>query len=66
MQFQQYYQQNYLSPQTIKHKKTITYANGNPGPGLGQAQKMAGLNQLMGSQLFFIIGSPTAIDTHKQ
>jgi len=28
----------YLSPQIIEHKKT-TYAIGNLGPGLGQAQK---------------------------
>ena len=26
----------------MEHKKTMTYGGGNPGPRLGQAQKMAG------------------------
>jgi hypothetical protein len=30
---------HHLSPQTIKHKKTITYGIKIPGPGMGQAQK---------------------------
>jgi hypothetical protein len=31
---------NHLSPKTIEHKrKTETFAGGNPGPGLRQAQK---------------------------
>jgi len=28
----------------------MTYELGNSGPGFGQAQNLAGLNQLMGSQ----------------
>jgi len=31
-------------------RKTMTYDVGNPGPGLGQAQNVAGLNRLMESQ----------------
>jgi len=38
---------NDLSPQIIEHKKTMTYDR-NPGPGLGQAQIVAGVNRLMG------------------
>ena len=34
------YQQSQLSTQIIEHKKNITYGIGNPGPGLGQVQKM--------------------------
>jgi hypothetical protein len=30
---------NHLSPQLTEYKKTIKYDVGNPGPGLGQAQK---------------------------
>jgi hypothetical protein len=30
---------HHLSPQTIKHKKTIKYGIRIPGPGMGQAQK---------------------------
>ena len=45
----------YLSPQVVKHKICSIYVDGNPGPGLGQAQKcgrvklvnVAGLNLLM-------------------
>ena len=29
----------HFSPQTIKHKKILTYDIGNPDSGLGQAQK---------------------------
>jgi hypothetical protein len=40
-QFHQYQQKmnHHLSPQTIKHKKTIKYGIRIPGPGMGQAQK---------------------------
>jgi len=31
----------------------MTYYNGNPGPGLGQAQTCGGFNYLMGSQHSF-------------
>jgi hypothetical protein len=30
---------NHLSPQPFNLKKTMTYDIGNPGPGLGQAEK---------------------------
>jgi hypothetical protein len=30
------------SPQITEHKKTKTFDVGNPGPGLGQAQKCGG------------------------
>ena len=48
-QFHQY-QQNEQSLLTWNHwtwKKTTTYDVRNPGPGLGQAQNVAGLNRLM-------------------
>ena len=32
-------QNNHLSHQSIEHKEAKTYDVGNPGPGLGQAQK---------------------------
>ena len=36
---------NQQSPQIIEHKKNpTTYDIGNPGPGLGQAQKCGGVN----------------------
>jgi hypothetical protein len=31
---------DHLLPQLIEHKKTTTYDVGNPGSGLGQAQKL--------------------------
>jgi hypothetical protein len=31
-------------------KKTMTYDIGNPGPGLGQAQRCGGLSRLLGYQ----------------
>ena len=34
-----------------KQKKTMIYDFGNPGPGLGQSQDVAGIKQLMRSQL---------------
>jgi hypothetical protein len=37
---------NYLSLHIVEHKKTTKFADGNPGPGLGQGQNMAGLNKL--------------------
>ena len=47
------YQQNKQSCLTLTHwtpKKTTTSDVWIPGPGLGQANNMAGLNRLMGSQ----------------
>ena len=44
---------NHLSLQTIERKKTMAYGVGNRGPGLGQVQKSAGFNFLVGS--FIII-----------
>ena len=47
-QYKQYkqYKQNgkktIFSPQITEHKKTKTFDVGNPGPGLGQAQKCGG------------------------
>lgn len=39
----------------------MTYADRNPDPEFGQAQIIAGLNQLMGSpQPLLIIGFPTS------
>jgi len=35
-------------PKSFKTKETTTYVVGTPDPGLGQAQIMAGLKQLMG------------------
>jgi hypothetical protein len=40
---------NYLSPQTIEHKKAMTYGVGIPGPGLGQTQKCGGVQPLNGA-----------------
>ena len=41
----------------------MTYTGGNPGPGLGQAQKCGGVKPVNGFPTlpFLIIGSPTAI-----
>jgi len=44
-QFHQYKQngnKTTFSPQITEHKKTKTFDVGNPGPGLGQAQKCGG------------------------
>jgi hypothetical protein len=43
---------NHLSSELnlLNTKKTTTYDVGNPGPDLGQAQHVAGLNLLRGSQ----------------
>ena len=37
-----------FSPQIIEHKKTKTFDVGNPGPGLGQAQKCGGVKTING------------------
>ena len=37
---------------SLNIKKTMKYADGNPGPGLGYAQKFGKLNQLQRFQLF--------------
>jgi len=54
---------NQLSPQIIEHRKSMTYNVGNPGPGLGRAQKCGRGNPVNGIPTLplFIIGSPTAI-----
>jgi hypothetical protein len=43
---------NHLSSELnlLNTKKTTTYDVGNPGPDLGQAQRVAGLNLLRGFQ----------------
>ena len=42
---------NPFSPQIIEHKKkTMTYANGNLGPDLGQAQQCGGVKLVNGIQ----------------
>jgi hypothetical protein len=33
---------NHLTSQTIEHKKAKIYGDGNPGPGLGHSQNVAG------------------------
>lgn len=48
---------NYLSPQMIEHKKTMTYADRNPGTNTNVAR----LNQVMASQFstlskMFLVG----------
>ena len=45
----------------LNTKKTMTYDVGNPGPGLGQAQKCGRVKQNNGIPTIMIIGSPTAI-----
>ena len=48
---------NHLLHQIIEHqKKTTTYDVGNPGPGLGQAQKCGGI------KLFFFNPKPLNLD----
>jgi hypothetical protein len=44
---------NHLALQTIERKNIMAYGVGNRGPGLGQVQKSAGFNLLVGS--FIII-----------
>ena len=43
---------NDLSPQIIENKKTMTYDR-NPGPGLGQAQIVAGVKPVNGMPLWY-------------
>ena len=45
----------------LNTKKTMTYDVGNPGPGLGQAQKCGRVKQNNGIPTIMIIGSLTAI-----
>jgi hypothetical protein len=46
-QFHQY-QQNEPHSKSLNTKKIMTYANGNPGLGLGQAQKCGGIKLVNG------------------
>ena len=44
---------NHLKPLNTK-KKTTTYSIGNPGPGLGQAQKCGGVKQIMSAKYRYL------------
>jgi hypothetical protein len=52
-----------MSSQLLNIKNTMTYANGNPGPGFGQAQKCdrVKLVNRIPTLPVLIIRSPTAI-----
>jgi hypothetical protein len=54
---------NHLSSQLLNIKNSMTYANGNPGPGLGQAQKCGRVKLVnrIPTIPVLIIRSPTAI-----